>query len=753
MVAAAVQTFAPLFFLLAVFCGPAPVGFAQPADDADIRRGTVIDVPLPIQTSDVAALISTLQPIVDAAVGDVNRPTVVLHLVAPPIGEQTIGETDFEDALRLSRALTTDRFRAIRLVVWVDAVIEDHTALVMTAGEQILMSDLARIESIDDANDETLLLNYAALAKRRGVIPVPLIQTIVSPRQSLQRVTLADGDVRLAAGDQLASLAESGQIIKTDVWADDTKPLSIGGDKLFAAGIISGIANDVDQVAERLDLASLEPISRRIDGDSVASRLDVIGPIASSRTRRFQANLAGIDDDVNTLLVTIDSTGGDRSASSALAASLVDPPSGVATTIGVITGEALGDAAIIALACKPLYLLPDATIGGSGGGSFSPDRPPSDELIELIARRTGRSTGLIIALLEQQDVYQFSNRRTGAIEHGTIEQITAGAEDPVAEAERWVRGDLVKLGDGLTATQAVRLGLADGVAESITDAATKAGLTEIPTAVRDRPLVRFIERIGSNAMFSFLLVAIGLMALSGEMNAPGLGVPGFIAMMCFALFFWTKFLNGTAEWFELIVLALGLICIAIELFVVPGVGVFGVGGLLMTVLGIVLMSQTFVIPENEYQLGVLSRSVWTALGGVIAMVVAFGLIRTFLPSVPVLGGLVMESVDEQYIEQHERLGNYEHLLDKIGVAATVMRPSGKAEIEGELVPVVSDGSIIDRGDAIRVCEVHGTRVIVEPIEDGPGNQANDPPESFPDNFPDNPPNNGPPIDPNRSVNV
>lgn len=701
-------------FLMASSIGS--TAHAQTDDGSAIRRGTVVDVPLPMSSDDAASLLSTLEPMVDAAAGDINRPTVVLHLTKPINAAAGVGSTGFEDALRLSRALTADRWRAIRLVVWVDAVIDDHAALLLTTGEQILMSDLARIERLSNANDETFLINYVALAKRRGVLPLALVQTIASPVETLARVTLADGDVQLVAGEDLENLQRSGQIIKTDVWADATKPLSLGGDQLRAAGIISAVAEDLDQVAERLDLASLQSTTLPLDGDPVAARLDISGPMASSRTRRLQANLAGIDNNVNMLMVTVDSTGGDRSASSAMAASLVDPPVGVGRTIGIVTGEALGDAAIIAMACKPLYMLPDATIGGSGGGSFSPKHPPSEELIELIARRTGRSTGLLIGLLQQQNVHQFSNRRTGAIAYGTIDQITAGSDDPDAEAERWVRGELIELENGLSATEAVRLGLVDSIVESVNQAAAKTGLKSVPVAVQDRPLVRFIEKIGANTMFSFLLVTIGLMALSGEMNAPGLGVPGFIAMMCFSLFFWTKFLNGTAEWFELIVLALGLICIGIELFVIPGVGVFGVGGLFMTVLGIVLMSQTFVIPENEFQLGVLSRSVWTALGGVLAMVCAFFIIRAFLPSVPLLGGLVMQAEDRNYIDQHERLGNYEHLRDKIGIAATMMRPSGKAEIEGQLVPVVSDGSIIDRGDQVRVCEVLGTRVIVEPYD-------------------------------------
>jgi membrane-bound ClpP family serine protease len=225
-----------------------------------------------------------------------------------------------------------------------------------------------------------------------------------------------------------------------------------------------------------------------------------------------------------------------------------------------------------------------------------------------------------------------------------------------------------------------------------------------------------VEQIGRNNGLAFALLMFGFMMLSTEASAPGLGLPGFIAMLCFAFFFWTKFLAGTAEWAELLAFALGITCLAIEIFVLPGFGVFGIGGLALTVLGVVLMSQTFVIPQNSYQLGQLAKGVWMAIGGLGGLVLGFFVVRAFLPQAATATGLAMD-VPSSEIDQLERIAHYDHLAGQTGVAATRLRPSGKARFGDQLVAVVSDGTAIDPGQSVRVVQVQGNRIVVESVDE------------------------------------
>ena len=55
------------------------------------------------------------------------------------------------------------------------------------------------------------------------------------------------------------------------------------------------------------------------------------------------------------------------------------------------------------------------------------------------------------------------------------------------------------------------------------------------------------------------------------------------------------------------------------------------------------------------------------------------------------------------------------LLDKSGTALTKLRPSGTAMIDGQRIDVVADGSMIERGAAVKVVAVEGARVVVRSI--------------------------------------
>jgi membrane-bound serine protease (ClpP class) len=55
------------------------------------------------------------------------------------------------------------------------------------------------------------------------------------------------------------------------------------------------------------------------------------------------------------------------------------------------------------------------------------------------------------------------------------------------------------------------------------------------------------------------------------------------------------------------------------------------------------------------------------------------------------------------------------LVGKTGIAMTVLRPAGKAQIGDEFVDVVSEGPFISAGRKIEVASVSGNRVVVREI--------------------------------------
>ena len=68
---------------------------------------------------------------------------------------------------------------------------------------------------------------------------------------------------------------------------------------------------------------------------------------------------------------------------------------------------------------------------------------------------------------------------------------------------------------------------------------------------------------------------------------------------------------------------------------------------------------------------------------------------------------------------HGRVGNVgaekPELLHQTGTAATVLRPSGTAIINGRRVDVVTEGQLVERGSRVRVVAIEGMRVVVRAI--------------------------------------
>jgi membrane-bound serine protease (ClpP class) len=158
--------------------------------------------------------------------------------------------------------------------------------------------------------------------------------------------------------------------------------------------------------------------------------------------------------------------------------------------------------------------------------------------------------------------------------------------------------------------------------------------------------------------------------------------------------------------------------VLLELFVLPGVGVLGFGGAILILVSIVLASQTFVIPRNQYQLEQLPQSLGVLIVGVAGAAVALGLLRNLIPRVPFLQRLMLPPPDAQTIAEQRRreaIVDFADLLGRRGEAVTQLTPAGKARLGDQVVNVVSEGDVIERGRPVEVIDVVGNRVVVREL--------------------------------------
>ena len=144
-----------------------------------------------------------------------------------------------------------------------------------------------------------------------------------------------------------------------------------------------------------------------------------------------------------------------------------------------------------------------------------------------------------------------------------------------------------------------------------------------------------------------LLLIVGLTGLYMEAMAPGHGVGGLVAAACFLLLFWSHFLGGTADWLEVLLFILGLACIAVEIFLLPGTIVPGLAGAALILVSLVMASQGFLIPETARQLHTLAGTMAMIVISCSVFVAAAVVLTRRMDSLPLLNRLMLAPPDAE----------------------------------------------------------------------------------------------------------
>lgn len=147
---------------------------------------------------------------------------------------------------------------------------------------------------------------------------------------------------------------------------------------------------------------------------------------------------------------------------------------------------------------------------------------------------------------------------------------------------------------------------------------------------------------------------------------------------------------------------LGVTLIVLE-FVLPGI-VCGVGGAVLLCISAVLGIANY--PEYTFMI-VMGEFMGLALGVGLGLII---LSKTSSATGLALGTSLSE--ESGYVN----LPSNTALVGRPGMVMTALRPSGTIIVDGERHDAVSDGEFILEGEAVRVVEVHGNRVVVERVE-------------------------------------
>jgi membrane-bound ClpP family serine protease len=227
-----------------------------------------------------------------------------------------------------------------------------------------------------------------------------------------------------------------------------------------------------------------------------------------------------------------------------------------------------------------------------------------------------------------------------------------------------------------------------------------------------------------NPIVRGVLLVIFVICLLVELAAPGMGVFGATAGLSLLIVIGAPWLAGMAQWWEILLIVVGLGLISVELFIVPGFGVAGIGGAACLLVGLVgtFVSDDLNTPAGQSDLVAGITATFTAL---LAAGIGSWLLFRQLETLPVLGRFILKTEVGQPAGAAvggpgllEAIGSGERPLEtgSIGVAETDLRPAGRADFDGRLVDVKSVGGYIDRGTRVRVVSVGRFVIEVEEAE-------------------------------------
>ena len=188
--------------------------------------------------------------------------------------------------------------------------------------------------------------------------------------------------------------------------------------------------------------------------------------------------------------------------------------------------------------------------------------------------------------------------------------------------------------------RAVELGLANSLA---TDRAALKELFSLDSEIKIYKETATDVAIHwlNHPLVTGLLFIIGGIAIYLEFTAPGIGIGALIGGLCFALFFWSHFLGGTAGWLEVILFICGIAFLAMELFVIPGFGIPGIAGIILMGLSVLMASQNFIIPQNPFQTAELQTNLSVMAGSGLVFLVGAFLLGKYMGYLPVVSSLML----------------------------------------------------------------------------------------------------------------
>ena len=412
----------------------------------------------------------------------------------------------------------------------------------------------------------------------------------------------------------------------------------------------------------------------RLDGDidAAAQRMVVLGLEKASEA------------DADYVMLDLNTYGGAVNAADSIRTAILRYEKPVIVYVNM---QAASAGALISIACDSIYMRTGSSIGAATvvdqTGGVMPDKYQSfmRGMMRATAQATGRDPHIAESMVDTAGVLSLTPEE--AIKVGYCEGIY-DSEIEVAEA-------LVGGNDFIIRNMEEDLSWLDKLIQFLLN-----------------PLLRSI----------FMMMIVG--GIFVEIRTPGIGLPLLTAVAGALLYFAPAYLGHLVSYWEILLFVIGLILIALEIFVLPGFGVCGISGITAVVISLVfamidnadlfhwdgsLNLQPVIMP-----LGIVVLSSAAAIFGSVWIVRKLYSTRSF-------DHIALRQSLTAYEGFTGVVSGLESYIGELVVAFTDMRPAGKVKTpDGHIhEAVLKFGGYASKGVKLKVLSAEQGRLYCEVI--------------------------------------
>ena len=381
-------------------------------------------------------------------------------------------------------------------------------------------------------------------------------------------------------------------------------------------------------------------------------------------------------------------------------------------TVTYVNKKAFSAGAFISFATQKIYMAPQSVIGAAAPIMLSPTGSGPESMPDTMeVKMTSAVSALVRANAEK-------NGHNVEVADAMVKKTKELVIDGKTLNEK---GNILTLTDKEASAEygsPAKPLLSSGTFDSIDDLLKELGLGQQSNIVRVKATGAEMMAFWLNAISPLLLI-IGVVAFYIEFKTPGFGLPGTVGIVAFTLYFLGGYIAGLSgiEWIVIFLLGLGFVIF--ELFIHPGTILPGLTGAALMFVAIIMAlvdvyPGTPLWPLPSISQGSLRDSLRGFSISIVGSMVLMVALAKILPKTPLYGALVSNSVSGGKTEKEYDRRRSTH-LGQVGVTISTLRPGGKAQFGEEVLDVISQGDMVQKGQQVKIVRFSGPEAVVEVV--------------------------------------